>query len=109
MAKKVPQPVKSTDYYSRLCFHVGKNDAASKNLSRIKEDYKVLVFKFTFSVILPVKGGSSWLWDWCHHKGFGFYDTFFNDLLGKNGMHMSLRGKGTFHSKLAKSVRQALK
>lgn len=43
MLPRVPQLVKSTDYYLLLLFHVGTNDAASKKVGRIKEDYKALV------------------------------------------------------------------
>ena len=55
---------------------------------------------------------NSWLHGWCHHEGFGFYDNgvFFNDdnMLGKDGIHLSKRGKGIFSSRLANLVRWAL-
>lgn len=41
-AERVPQLVKSTDYYPLLLFHVGTNDTASQNLGRIGEDYGAL-------------------------------------------------------------------
>ncbi|KAK4816812.1 hypothetical protein QYF61_023499 [Mycteria americana] len=41
-----------------------------------------------------------WLLGWCRCEGFGFYDnrTFFDDynLLQRDGIHMSRRGKGIF-------------
>ena len=76
-----------------------------------------------FSSILPVRGKgaarnrcvmyiNSWLHGWCHREGFGFYDNgvFFNDnnMLGRDGIHLSKRGKGIFSSRLANLVRRAL-
>jgi len=126
----VPQLVKSTDYYLLLLFHVGTNDTASWNLGRIKENFKVLGVKaksfgaqVIFSSILPVGGrGSprnrrimsinSWLRGWCRREGFGFYDnrTFFNDynLLERDGIHPSRKGKGIFGNRLANLVWRAL-
>jgi len=93
VAKRVPQLVKSTDYYLLLLFHVGTNDTTSWNLGSIKEDFRALGVKaksigaqVIFSSILPVGGrGSarnrrvmsfnSWLCDWCRCEGFGFYDN----------------------------------
>ena len=130
VAKRVPQFVKSTDYYLLLLFHVGMNDTTSWNLGRIKEDYKALGVQVKsigaqviFSSILPVRGKGAarnrcrmqinfWLRGWCHREGFGFYDngTFFDDysLLGRDGIHLSRRGKGIFGSRLANLVRWAL-
>ncbi|GAB0210389.1 hypothetical protein GRJ2_003504700 [Grus japonensis] len=130
VAKRVPQLVKSTDYYPLLLFHVGTNDAASQNLGRIKEDYKALGVQVKnigaqaiFSSILPVGGKgaarnrhiihiNSWLRVWCHREGFGFYDngTFYDDynLLERDGIHLSRRGKGIFGSRLANLVKRAL-
>ncbi|GAB0205522.1 hypothetical protein GRJ2_003017800 [Grus japonensis] len=127
VAERVPQLVKSTDYYPLLLFHVGMNDTASRNLGRIKEDYKALGVQdknigaqVLFSSILPVGGKgaarnrsimhiNSWLCGWCRHKGFGFYNnrTFFDDynLLGRDGIHLSGRGKAIFGSRLANLVR----
>ncbi|GAB0204056.1 hypothetical protein GRJ2_002871200 [Grus japonensis] len=106
------------------------NDTASRNLGRIKEDYKALGVQVKnigaqviFSSILPVRGKgaarnrhimhiNSWLRSWCHHEGFGFYDngTFFDyNLLERDGIHLSRRGKGIFGSRLANLVKQALK
>ena len=130
VAERVPQLVKSTDYYPLLLFHVGTNDTASRNLGRIKEDYKALGVQaksigaqVIFSSILPVRGKgvarnrhimqiNFWLCGWCCREGFGFYDngTFFNDysLLGRDGIHLSRRGKGIFGSRLPNLVRRAL-
>ncbi|XP_040977090.1 uncharacterized protein LOC121232754 [Aquila chrysaetos chrysaetos] len=99
------------------------NDTASRNLGRIKEDYKALGMQaksigaqVIFSSILPVRGKglarnrcimqiNFWLRGWCRCEGFGFYDngTFFDDysLLGRDGIHLSRRGKGIFGSSLA--------
>jgi len=126
VAERVPQPVKSTDYYPLLLLHVDTNDTASQNLGSIKEDFKALGMKAKsfgaqdiFSFILPVGGrGSarnrrimsiiSWLRGWCHREGFGFYHngTFFNDynLLERDGIHLSRKGKGVVGSKLANLV-----
>ena len=126
----MPQLVKSTDYYPLQLFHVGTSDTASRNPRRIKEDYKALGVQVKsigaqviFSSILPVRGKGAarnrrimqinfWLHGWCRHEGFGFYDngTFFDDysLLGRDGIHLSRRGKGIFGSRLANLVRRAL-
>jgi len=45
VAKRVPQLVKSTDHYPLLLFHTGTNDTASRNVGRIKEDFKALGVK----------------------------------------------------------------
>ena len=122
--------LKSTDYYPLLLFHVGTSDTASRNPRRIKEDYKALGVQVKsigaqviFCPILPVGGKCTarnrcimqinfWLRGWCCREGFGFYDneTFFDDysLLGRDGIHLSRRGKGIFGSRLANLVRQAL-
>jgi len=106
------------------------NDTSSWSLGRIKEDYKALgvqaksiAAQVLFSSILPVTGKdiarnrhimqiNFWLGGWYHHGGFGFYDsgTFFDDysLLGRNGIPLSIRGRGIFVSRLANFVRQAL-
>jgi len=83
VAERVPQLVKSTDYYLLLLFHVGTNDTASQKVGRIKEDFKALGVKaksfdaqVIFSSILPVGGRrsarnwsimdiNSWLCGWC--------------------------------------------
>jgi len=130
VTERVPQFVKSTDYYPLLFFHVGTNDTANRNLSRIKEDFKALGVKakcfgaqVIFSSILPVggrgsarnrciMGSSSWLHGWCRRECFGFYvnGTFFNDynLLERDGTHLSRRDKGIFGNKLANLVWRAL-
>lgn len=50
---------------------------------------------------------------WYSHEGFGFYDnwTFFNDLRvsGRNGIHLSRRGKEVSRKRLATVVRWTLK
>jgi len=50
-----------------------------------------------------IMGISCWLHGWCHHKDFGFYDnrTLFDDynLLGRDGINLSRRGKGIFGSR----------
>ena len=45
MAERVPQLVKSTDHYPLLLLHVGTSDTASRNVGRIREDFKVLGVK----------------------------------------------------------------
>jgi len=126
----VPQLVNSTDCYLLLLFQVGTNDTASQNAGRVKEHFKALEVKakrfsaeVIFSSILPVEGrGSarnrrtvginSWLRVWCRHKGFGLYDkgTFFNDheLLERDGIHPSGRGKGILGSRLVNLMGMAL-
>lgn len=61
--EKMPQLVRSTDYYSLLLFCVSKSDTSSWNLGRFKEDYKILEVpeksigvQAIFSSILPVRG-----------------------------------------------------
>ena len=76
-----------------------------------------------FSSVLPVrgKGGrrralimrvNNWLRSWCWRQGFGFYDhgTLFVDqhLLGREGIHLTKRGKGIFASRIADLIRRAL-
>ena len=96
VTERVPQLVKSTDYYPLLLFHVGTKDTASLNVGRIKEDFKALGVlgvkaksfgaQVIFSFILSVGGrGSarnryiiginSWLHGLCRCEGFGFYDN----------------------------------
>jgi len=130
VTERVPQLMKSTDYYPMLLFHTGTNDTASRNVGRIKEDFKALGGKaqsfgaqVIFSSVLLVGGrGSprnrcimginSWLHGWCRHEGFGFYDngTFFNDNnpLKRHGTHLSRKGKGIFGNRLASLVWRAL-
>lgn len=130
VAESVPQLVKSTDYCPLLVFHVRINDIASRNLGRIKEDYKALGrqeknigAQVIISSNLPVGGKgatrnkhiihiNSWLRDWCGWEGCGFYDndTFFYDcnLLGRDRNHLSRRDKQIFGSRLANLMRQDL-
>jgi len=130
MAERVPQLVKSTDDYPLLLFHVDTNDTASRNLGRIKEDFKALGVQaktidaqVNFSFFLPFrrKGAArnrciinikSRLHGWCHREGFGFYDnkTFFSDykMLGRDGIHLSTRSKRIFGSRLLNLGWQAL-
>jgi len=130
VAERVPQLVKSIDYYPLLLFHVSTNDRASQNLGRIKEDYKALEVQVKsigaqviFSSILPAGGKgvarnqfkmriSSWLRGWYHREDFCFYDngTFFSDynLLGREEIHLSRRRKGIFGIRLANMVWQSL-
>jgi len=130
VAKRVPQFVKSTDYYPLSLFHTGTNDTASENVGRIKEDFKALGVKaksfgaqVIFSSILPaggrgsarnraIMGINSWLHGWCCHEGFVFYDngTSFSDynLSERDWTHLSRKGKGVFDSRLANLVWRAL-
>lgn len=100
VAERVPQPVKHTDYYPLLFFHVATNDTASRNLGRSKEDYKVLGVQaknisaqITFSSILPVRGKgittnrrlmhiNFWLHGRCHQDSSGSYDRLFGSFAG---------------------------
>ncbi|KAM6036240.1 uncharacterized protein LJ206_001286 [Theristicus caerulescens] len=99
------------------------NDTESQNLDKIKEDFQALRVQLKnigaqviFSSILPVQGkgvarnrcimhSNSWLRGWCHREGFGFYDNeaFFDDynMLGRDGIHLSRRRKGSFSNRLA--------
>jgi len=51
---------------------------------------------------------NSWLHGWCCREGFDFYDnrTFFSDynLLGRDGIHLSRRGRGILGSRLCNMV-----
>jgi len=126
VAERVPQPIKSTDCYPLLLFHVSRNNTASWNLGRIKEDFKALGKQAksigaqdTFSSILPVgsKGSArnrhimninSWFHGWCNQECFN--GTFFNDynLLGMDVIHLSRKGKGIFGIRLVDLVWRAL-
>jgi len=130
VAERVLQLLKSTDCYPLLLSHIGTNNTANRNPGRIKEDFKALRVKaksfgaqVTFSSILSAGGrGSarnrcimsinSWLRGWCCREGFGFYDsgTFFNDynLLERDEIHLSRKGKGIFGNRLANLVWRAL-
>ena len=129
VTERVPQLVKSTDYYPLLLSHVDTNDTARGNLGRIKEDFKALGMQaksigaqVIFSILPAGRMGAarnrcimninSWLRGWCCHEGFCFYDKgmFFNDnnLLGRDGNHLSRRGKGIFGSRLINMVWRAL-
>jgi len=130
VTERMPQLVKSTDCYPLLLFHIGTNDTASWNVDRIKEDFKALGVKtkrfgtqVIFSSVLPAEGRglprnrhiigiNSWLRGWCHREGFGFCDngTFLNDnnLLERDGTHLSRKGKGIFGNMLANLVWRAL-
>lgn len=113
-----------------LLFHVGTNVTTRWNLGRINENYKALRVQaksngaqVILSSILPVRGKRAirnrfilqinfWLCGWCHHECFGPYDhrKFFNcySLSGKNGNHLSRRGKEIFGSRVATFMRWAL-
>ena len=76
-----------------------------------------------FSSVLPVRGIgresadginkiNKWLREWCHEKGFGYlcHETSFakSGLLGKDGVHLSEKGKTIVGSKLSSLIRRAL-
>ncbi|CAM4641469.1 unnamed protein product [Lepidochelys olivacea] len=76
-----------------------------------------------FSSILPVEGKgqgrdcrivevNEWLRRWCRREGFGFFDhgMVFHEggVLGRDGLHLTKRGKSIFASRLANLVRMAL-
>lgn len=105
VVKRVPQLVKSTDFYALLPFHVGINDTANQNLDKIKENYKALVVQpkywypsYLFFHFASKRKGCSqrqtyiciyyisiiyayimqtnfWLSGWCCLEGFGFYNN----------------------------------
>jgi len=117
VTERVPQFIKSTDYHPLLLFDIGTNDTASQNVGIIQEDFRaprVKVKSFgaqvIFSSILTVggrgtarnrriKSNNSWLHDWCHCDGLGFYDNgkFFNDysLLERDGTHLLEKARGS--------------
>uniref|UniRef100_A0A8C8RI01 C2H2-type domain-containing protein n=1 Tax=Pelusios castaneus TaxID=367368 RepID=A0A8C8RI01_9SAUR len=122
--------IRPSDYYPMLLIHVGTNDTARGDPLQIKGDYRALgarVKEFgaqvVFSSILPVKGRgpsrdrcilevNAWLRRWCYQEGFGFLDhgMLFQEegLLGRDGLHLSRKGKSIFGSRLANLVRRAL-
>uniref|UniRef100_A0A8C3IF96 SGNH hydrolase-type esterase domain-containing protein n=1 Tax=Chrysemys picta bellii TaxID=8478 RepID=A0A8C3IF96_CHRPI len=121
--------IQPSDYYPMLLIHVGTNDIARCDTERIKSDYRALgvrVKEFgaqvVFSSILPVKSRglgrnrcimeeNAWLRRWCRQESFGFLDhgmLFEEGLLGKDGVHLSRRGKTLFGHRLANLVMRAL-
>uniref|UniRef100_A0A8C3H8J2 SGNH hydrolase-type esterase domain-containing protein n=1 Tax=Chrysemys picta bellii TaxID=8478 RepID=A0A8C3H8J2_CHRPI len=121
--------IQPSDYYPMLLIHVGTNDTVRSDTERIKSDYRALevrvkefVAQMVFSSILPVKGRgpgrdrcvmevNAWLRRWCCQEGFGFLDhgmLFEEGLLGRDGVHLSRRGKTLFGHRLANLVRRAL-
>ncbi|XP_073193149.1 uncharacterized protein [Lepidochelys kempii] len=122
--------LKPSDRYPFLLLHVGTNDTAKNDLEQITADYvalgrriKELEAQAVFSSILPVEGKgrdrdrrivevNEWLRRWCRREGFGFFDhgMVFHEggVLGRDGLHLTKRGKSIFASRLANLVRRAL-
>ncbi|KAM7138764.1 uncharacterized protein RBU57_016504 [Macrochelys suwanniensis] len=121
--------IRPSDYYPMLLIHVGTNDTARCDTEQIKSDYRALGVRVkdfgaqvVFSSILPVKGRgtgrdrcivevNAWLRRWCRQEGFGFLNhgmLIQEGLLGRDGVHLSRRGKTLFGHRLANLVRRAL-
>nr|XP_048709947.1 uncharacterized protein LOC125638352 isoform X2 [Caretta caretta] len=129
VTERLPRLIKPSDRYPFLLLHVGTNDTAKNDLERITADYvalgrriKELEVQVVFSSILPVEGKglgrerrivevNEWLRRWCRREGFGFFDhgmVFQEGVLGRDGLHLTKRGKSIFASRLANLVRRAL-
>ncbi|XP_074982281.1 uncharacterized protein LOC142071374 [Caretta caretta] len=130
VTERLPRLIKPSDRYPFLLLHVGTNDTAKNDLERITADYvalgrriKELEAQVVFSSILPVEGKglgrdcrivevNEWLRRWCRREGFGFFDhgMVFHEggVLGRDGLHLTKRGKSIFASRLANLVRRAL-
>ncbi|KAG6933402.1 hypothetical protein G0U57_019236 [Chelydra serpentina] len=130
VTERLPRLIKPSDRYPFLLLHVGTNDTAKNDLERITADYvalgrriKAFEAQVVFSSILPVAGKgrgrdrrivevNEWLRRWCRREGFGFFDhgMVFQEegVLGRDGLHLTKRGKSIFGSRLANLVRRAL-
>ncbi|XP_065436072.1 uncharacterized protein LOC135979801 [Chrysemys picta bellii] len=128
--ERLPRLIKPSDRYPFLLLHVGTNDTAKNDLERITTDYvalgrriKEFEAQVVFSSILPVQGKgrgrdrrivevNEWLRRWCRREGFGFFNhgMVFQEegVLGRDGLHLTKRGKSIFASRLANLVRRAL-
>ncbi|XP_068784552.1 uncharacterized protein [Struthio camelus] len=127
--ERLPRLVHTSDYYPLLLFHVGANDTKGK-LETIKQDFRALGMvvkglgaQVVFSSILAVRGKdgrssrpifqvNNWLRHCCWQQGFGFCDhgTLFEDqqLMGRDGIHLTKRGRRVFANRSASLVRRAL-
>ncbi|CAM5113691.1 unnamed protein product [Natator depressus] len=130
VTERLPRLIKPSDRYPFLLLHVGTNDTAKNDLERITADYvalgrriKEFEAQVVFSSILPMEGKgqgrdrrivevNEWLRRWCRREGFGFFDhgMVFHEggVLGRDGLHLTKRGKSIFVSRLANLVRRAL-
>nr|XP_048718317.1 uncharacterized protein LOC125641845 [Caretta caretta] len=130
VTERLPRLIKPSDCYPFLLLHVGTNDTAKNDLERITVDYvalgrriKEFEAQVVFSSILPMEGKglgrdrrimevNEWLHKWCWREGFGFFDhgMVFQEggVLGRDGLHLTKRGKSIFASRLANLVRRAL-
>nr|XP_048673056.1 uncharacterized protein LOC125620874 isoform X1 [Caretta caretta] len=128
--ERLPRLIKPSDRYPFLLLHVGTHDTAKNDLERITVDYvalgrriKEFEAQVVFSSILPGEGKglgrdrrivevNEWLHRWCRREGFGFFDhgMVFHEggVLGRDGLHLTKRGKSIFASRLANLVRRAL-
>ncbi|XP_073175776.1 uncharacterized protein [Lepidochelys kempii] len=114
--------IKPSDRYPFLLLHVGTNDTAKNDLERITVDYVALGRRIKeFEAQVEGKGlgrdhqiveVNEWLRKWCRREGFGFFDhgMVFQEggVLGRDGLHLTKRGKSIFASRLANLVRRAL-
>ncbi|XP_053898073.1 cytosolic Fe-S cluster assembly factor NUBP1 isoform X1 [Malaclemys terrapin pileata] len=128
--ERLPRLIKPSDRYPFLLLHVGTNDTAKNDLEQITADYVALGRRIkdfraqvVFSSILPVQEKglgrdrrivevNKWLRRWCWREGFRFFDhgmVFLEGgVLGRDGLHLTKRGKNIFASRLANLVRRAL-
>ncbi|CAM5108087.1 unnamed protein product [Natator depressus] len=130
VTERLPTLIEPSDRYPFLLLHVGTNDTVKNDLERITADYvalgrriKEFEAQVVFSSILPVEGKgqgrdrrivevNEWLRRWCRREGFGFFDhgMVFHEggVLGRDGLHLTKRGKSIFASRMANLVRRAL-
>ncbi|CAM5135410.1 unnamed protein product [Eretmochelys imbricata] len=114
--------IKPLDRYPFLLLQVGTSGTVKNDLERITADYvtlerriKAFEAQMVFSSILPMEGKgpgrdrrivevNEWLHRWCQREGFGFFDQriVFQEegLLGRDGLHLTKRGKRIFASRL---------
>lgn len=121
--ERLPKLVHESDYYPLLLFHLGANNTKGK-LENIKQGMVVkgLGAQVIFSSVLPVrvKDGKrsrqifqvNWMHHWCWQQGFGFYNpgTLLEDqeLIVRDGLHLTRRGTCVFANRLGNLVRRAL-
>ncbi|KAF7247902.1 putative replication origin binding protein, partial [Varanus komodoensis] len=122
--------VRSGGHQLLLVIHVGTNDMARQGVVRITRDFEALGKKLrelkaqvTFSSILPVWGFgpgrdrrisevNDWLRLWCRKECFELltHGTQFlaNELLARDGLHLTMMGKRSFGDALVSFVRKKL-
>lgn len=130
IARELPRLVHPTDYYPLLVFQTDGEEAASRSLRGMKNDFKVLGrmvkdsgAQVIFSSLLPsssddvgwnrkIQSLNGWLQDWCYRQGFGFFDNgwFYKTPVQtvSRGKDLSRRGKRMLGQELAGLIWRAL-